>query len=326
MLLSKWNIAFVFLTASVLIATSALAQDQTTADRAAAVVDKINANQKFKLEYKLKKGEEIRWDVEHVATTKAQISGKHETTASRTQSTKLWKVSNVDSIGNITFVHSVESTSLWQKIGDEEPLVYDSKKDAEAPPEFVAASDMIGKPLAVVTISPNGEVIDRKSESATISFGVGDICIPLPKEAIAVGHQWFMPTVFDATDENGKRLKLKARVNYELAKIVDGQAVISFKTEVLTPIESDQVRSQLLQKMNKGYVAFDIDTGRLNIKEIRWNEKVQEYAGADSFLQYNGRMTEKLVNSEKKAVERVSKASAERKKITRPDDKPVIRK
>ena len=283
--------------------------------------------QKYALKYKFTQGEEVRWNVEHVATTKAQIAGKHETTSSRTESTKLWKVSSIDSIGNITFVHSVESTSLWQKIGEEEPVSYDSNSDEEPPQEFASACDMIGKPLAVVTISPNGKVIDRKSETMQVGFGVGDICVPLPEEPISIGHRWFAPTVFDATDEDGKRLKLKARINYEFLKVVTGGlAVISFKTEVLTPIESDQVRSQLLQKLNHGYVAFDIAKGRLNTKEVRWNEKVQEYAGADSHLQYNGRMTEKIVDAKNvTGKDRISKAPSKRQKIKRPGDKPIIR-
>ena len=157
-----------------------------------------------------------------------------------------------------------------------------------------------------------------------MSFGVGDICVPLPEDPVSIGYRWFLPTVFDATDEDGKRLKLKARVNYEFSKVVaENLAVISFRTEILTPIESDQVRSQLLQKLNQGYAAFDMKNGRLNTKEIRWNETVQAYAGADSHLEYNGRMTEKIVDSkDRKAKTRVSQAP---KKIKRPGDKPIIR-
>ena len=301
-------------------------QDQSIADRAAAAAAKVAGKQKVQLNYKFKIGEVVRWDVEHVATTKTQIAGTHETTSSRTKSRKVWKVSSIDSIGNITFVNSVESTSFWQKIGEADAISFDSEKDKEVPPEFASANDMIGKPLAVVTISPTGKVIDRKSESMSVGFGVGDICVPLPKDPIAIGHRWYAPTVFDATDEAGRRLKLKARVNYELTKIVDGNALITFKTEILTPVESDQVRSQLLQKLTNGFVAFDIAAGRLNTKEVRWNEKVQEYAGADSFLHYNGRMTEQIVTSGNVSKKQLSSAAAKEAKITRPGSKPLIRK
>ena len=266
-----------------------------TSSRVAATTAKLAKKQKFQLRYQFQPGEQIRWNVEHVATTKAQIAGKNEDTSSRTQSVKLWKVKHVDNAGNITFEHSVESTTLWQKIGDSEPISYDSKVDKVAPDQFAAAQEMIGKPLAEVTISPTGQIVRRDSDGKQINFGVGDLCTPLPDQPVPVGHQWFVPTEFDATDEDGKRLKLKARINYQLAKITEGAAIISFRSEVRTPIESDQVKSQLLQKLNDGYVAIDLKKGRLVSKEVLWNEKVQEYAGADSFLHYVGRMTEDIV-------------------------------
>lgn len=273
------------------------ADDSTASQRIAAATEKLANKQKFQLRYQFKPGEQIRWKVEHVATTKTQIAGTNENTSSRTQSIKVWKVKHVDNIGNITFEHSVESTSLWQKIGENEPIAYDSKVDKEAPEQFASAEEMIGKPLAEVTISPTGKIVRRDSEKSQINFGVGDLCTPLPEQPVPVGHRWFVPTEFDAVDDDGKRLKLKARINYQLAKITDGAAIISFRSEVLTPIENDKIRSQLLQKLNDGYVAIDLNKGRLVSKEVLWNEKVQEYAGADSFLHYIGRMTEDIVVS-----------------------------
>ena len=119
-------------------------------------------------------------------------------------------------------------------------------------------------------------------------------------------------------------MQLKARINYELTKVVDGQAYISFRTEILTPVENDQIRSQLLQKLSKGYAAFDIAKGRLSKKEIEWNEKVQEFSGPDSLLHYVGKMTERLVAS--KGVGAIGQTSDASTRIKGPDDEPVIRK
>ncbi|MEM9411511.1 MAG: hypothetical protein AAGA30_10380 [Planctomycetota bacterium] len=299
--------------------------DQKLSERTRVAAENLAKKQKYELKYRFEQGEEIRWNVEHVASTKAQIAGKHEETSSRTQSKKLWRVKNIDSRGNITFVHSVESIVFWQKLGDEEPISYDTESGEPTPESFAPAVEKIGKPLAVVTISPQGKVIDRKSGEGQFSFGVGDICTPLPEGRISIGHRWFVPTEFNATDEDGKRLTLKARLNYQLSRVVDSVAVISFRTEVLSPIESDQVRSQLLQKLNSGYVAFDLEFGRLTTKEVKWNEKVHEYAGPDSFLQYTGRMTEKLAlnaTDKKKASNKVGSRTVIKKR----GEKPIIRK
>lgn len=304
------------------------AQTDHTARRAAdRAVKKLADKEKFELKYKFDVGEEVRWDVEHKATTKTQIAGTLEKSSSRTKSVKLWKIKSIDKLGNISFVHSVESTELWQQVGDAEPISFDSKSKDKAPEEFAPAMETIGKPLGVITISPNGKVVDRKVDPSRASFGIGDICTPFPNKPIEVGHRWFVPTEFAVTDEDGRNLKLKARLNYELSKVVNGVAIISFRTEVLTPIESDQIRAQLLQKMNDGYVAFDIQMGRLTTREIEWNEKVQEYAGADSFLRYTGKMTEKIVVASPNQITgaRVSKAKP-RQKVKRPGDAPIIRK
>lgn len=292
-------------------------------EKARQAAKKIADTQEYELQYKFIQGEEVRWTVEHSATTKTQIAGTKETTSSRSKSTKLWKVSSIDKLGNITFVHSVEHSNLWQKIGEEDPVLYDSDTDTEVPQEFAGASEMIGKPLAIVTITPTGKVKDRKSSFEQMEIGIGDICISMPEKPVAAGYRWFVPAEFNASDEDGKRLKLKARLYYELEKVVDGQAYISFRTEVLTPIESDQVRSQLLQKLNKGYLAFDIAKGRLTKREVEWNEKVQEFSGVDSFLHYIGKMTENLASSKVKSTNRVSEAE---QKLKGPDDKPIIRK
>ena len=180
---------------SIVCSSQAYAQtDKTLSDRTKQAANNLAKKQKFELKYQFDKDEEIRWNVEHVASTKAQIAGKHEETSSRTQSKKLWKVKSIDSRGNITFVHSVESIVFWQKLGDEDPISFDTESNDDPPEAFAPAVEKIGKPLAVVTISPQGKVIDRKSSDGQFQFGVGDICTPLPEKPVSIGHRWFVPT------------------------------------------------------------------------------------------------------------------------------------
>ena len=282
----------------VAISTTTLAQsktDQTISDSIRRATKNVNSKQKYNLAYKMKKGQELRWSVEHVASTKTQIAGESEAMSTRSQSTKLWKVSSVDSRGNMTFVHTVESVNMWQQIGESEPVTYNSITDKEVPLEYESVTSKIGKPLAVITVSPDGQVVDRKTSLQQARFGVGDITVPLPKQEIGLGHKWFVPTVLTAKDEQGRSQRLKARIHYELANVKLPNAFISFRTEVLTPVQSDKVRSQIMQQMTKGYVVFDMDRGLPIQKEVEWDEKVQGYEGPDSYLNYMGKLTEKLV-------------------------------
>lgn len=305
---------------SILLAGNAAGQTQTeskpsasTSSRAKRSVsdsiqratDNVNRKQKHLLEYRLKKGDKIRWTVEHIASTRTQMAGESEETSSRSQSVKLWEVTSVDSLEQMTFDHKIESVNMWQKIGDQEPVAYNSKKDKEAPIEYESIAEKIGSKIATVSINSAGQIVDRKSDNPNkANFGVGSIATPLPTEPVSVGYKWSVPNTLRAKDKDGNPRQLKSRVIYELIKVKSNNAYISFKTEVLTPIESEKIRSQIMQQMTRGYLVFDIDRGYPIRKEVEWDEKVQGFEGADSLLEYLGRMTERLVtdNSDPKVT------------------------
>ena len=300
-------------------------------DSAAAVANRLKKRQLYDLRYKLKQGEEIHWMVEHVVSTKVQMAGETENSSSRSQTEKVWKVSKVDSLGNITFVHSIASVDMWQQVGESDPVTFNSTNDKEAPEEYEAVANKIGKPLAVFSITPFGEIKDRKSALSKTSFGVGKVTIPLPGKPIAIGHQWSVATTLSATDENGTAKKLNARIRYQLASVRGHKAYIKFKTEVLTPVRSEKIKSTIMQQMTDGFIAFDIQQGRPVLKRVEWDEKAQGFEGPDSMLTYVGRMTEKIVEAEQKISTQKKDAKAPKsasKEITirTRDDGPVLRR
>jgi hypothetical protein len=280
------------------------AQSPESSSRASRVIsesieratDHVNKNQKYSLAYRFKKGDRVRWQVEHIASTRTQMAGESEETSSRSQSVKLWEITSVDSLGQMTFDHKIESVDMWQKIGEEAPVSYNSKKDKEAPLEYESIADKIGTTIATVSINPAGQIVDRKTDNPNqANFGVGDIAIPLPTKPVTVGYKWSVPDTLRAKDRDGNPRQLKSRVVYKLVKVKSNNAYISFKTEVLTPIESEKIRSQIMQQMTRGYLVFDIDRGYPIRKEVEWDEKVQGFEGPDSLLEYLGRMSERLV-------------------------------
>ncbi len=304
----------------ILLADNAFGQTQTeakpsvqTSSRASRSVsdsiqratDNVNRKQKYLLEYRLSKGDKVRWEVEHIASTRTQMAGQSEATSSRSKSVKLWEVSSVDSLKQMTFDHKIESVDMWQKIGDQEPVAYNSNKDKEAPIEYESIAEKVGSTIATVSINSAGQIVDRKSDTPNkANFGVGAIAVPLPTKPVTVGYKWSVPNTLRAKDKDGNPRQLKSRVIYELIKVKSNNAYISFKTEVLTPIESEKIRSQIMQQMTRGYLVFDIDRGYPIRKEIEWDEKVQGFEGPDSLLEYLGRMTERLItdNSESKVT------------------------
>jgi hypothetical protein len=267
------------------------------------------SSETYLLQYKMQKGETVRWDVEHVATTKTRMAGEMEETSSRSISRKAWKVLDVDATGDMTFSHSIESVDMWQQIGNDEPIAYNSKLDKEVPYEYETTAARLGKTLAEIKVTADGQIKERKSDLKEMKFGVGDITIPLPKQPIPLGQKWNVPTTFTASDEEDRSHELKARLAYQLVKVTDGNAYITFRTEILTPIDSAKVESQIMQQKTKGYLVFDIVKGRVIRKDIEWNEKVQGFEGDESFLEYIAKMSEKIVDETSQQAKSVAPLS-----------------
>lgn len=254
------------------------------------------AQQQYELRYRFTKGALLRWQVEHTATTKTHMANETEEMSSRSQSVRCWRVLNVDAKGNMVFEHSIESLDAWEKVGDSEPIVYNSQTDKTPPTYYESTAEKLGRTLATLTVAPTGQIVNRQSDLEATDVGMGDVLIPMPDKPISIGHKWSVPKQFQAETEEGDVRQFAARVVYELQKVVEGQAYLTFKTEVLTPLESEKARSQLLSKLSRGVAVFDLQKGLTVQRTIEWNEKVQGFEGADSLLQYIAKLNEKLID------------------------------
>lgn len=294
-------LAFAALTcmaATFLPSNSSVAQEPAASDSIGSAVDRIAAKAQYEFKYDLKEQQKLFWKVEHVTTTKTQIAGTTEEASARVETLSSWDVSDVNqSSGEMVFRNSITAIKAWKKIGEEEPTLYDSRVSKNAPDEYAGIAKSLGQPRSRITIAANGKVLDRQSDYVSTDFSTGDITILLPTRKVPVGYRWNVPMEFDATNEFGAAVQLKARRCYEFLKVKQGKAYVSFRTEVLTPIESEKTKSQILQKLVRGYVVWDFQKGLPVQKRTEWDEKVQGYDGADSYLKYVGRMSIKLVDS-----------------------------
>ncbi|MEM9944088.1 MAG: hypothetical protein AAF939_21210 [Planctomycetota bacterium] len=275
-------------------------KQESASEQIARATQKLSQSQTYLLQYKLKKGEVIQMAMEQVVNTKCQMGGITEPSSSRTASTRTWKVIDVDQLGNMTFSLNLDSIDMWQKIGEADPISFNSETDKDSPDDFQFDAQYVGKTLSIYTIEPSGKIIDKKSNLTQYSLGFGNITIKLPKQPIPVGYQWHIPTVLEADDENGINRKLKARIVYKLDKVKDGNAYIKMRTEVLTPIKSQKIKSTIMQKLSNGYFVFSIPKGRMLLRQYEWDDRAHGFAGPDSFLEYIGRMTQKIMSSDKK--------------------------
>ena len=245
-----------------------------------------------RLQYKFSAGEEFRLKVIHLATVETKVQGVTETVQTRSVSTKAWKIKSVDPEGNITFSYSVEAASMWQQSSGRQEVRYDSSKDEPPPQEYKHVAESIGKPLATVTISPAGRIVDRKDAQAQFNPGIGELTIPLPEEAVLLGQQWSTEGELMVRLPDLQVKRVKTRQLYTLEKVETGVATIAIQTQILTPVNDPRVQSQLIQRIKRGTVKFDVDAGRVKSQQLDIDETVIGFSGADSIMKYLSRLSE----------------------------------
>jgi hypothetical protein len=278
---------------SLLLTAHALAEESKSVLNSTA--DKKVASEQYPLRYKFQPGEVIGWKVTHLSSVDTTIQGNTQTSKSRSVSTKLWRVTNVDKEGNITFTHSVDNVEMWQQLSDRPEVSYNSKTDSKPPPEYEQVSKTIGVILATVQVSATGQVLKREGDAPIITLGLGDIIMLLPPKPVAIGSRWHEPSELSATGSDGQIKRIKTRKSYTLEKVQTGVATISVRTEVLTPIDNARIQSQIVQQLTNGTIKFDVDNGRLISKQMDWDETVVGFNGAESQLKYLARINEELL-------------------------------
>lgn len=280
-------------------------------------------SQTHTLKYKFLKGETIRTQVVHLATTETRIRGNTQTSKSRGVSTKIWRIVAVDKdAGTMTFEHLVTKVKMWQHASGHAEIRYDSDKDEKPPLRYEQTAKTIGKVISKVTIREDGEVVERKDHFKQFTFGLGQIVPPLPKGSVKLGHQWHFPTEISVSLPEGRTKRIKTRQQYTLNKVKNGVATIDVKTQVLTPLNDPRIEAQLMQQLTHGEIKFDVDAGRILSQRFDWDEESVGFSGADSIMEYLARFEEKLIEGDVEPDVEIELPKSAKKR----DDDPVLRR
>lgn len=250
---------------------------------------------RYALQYRFSPGEVFRCQVTHLTTVDTKIRGVTETVQTRSVSTKAWKILDVSSTGEVTFSYTVEEVRMWQQISGREEIRYDSTKDQEPPDEYRHVAETVGVSMGTITISPSGEILRRENARPQFNPGIGELTVPLPVEPVQVGERWTREGELPIRLKDGRVRRIKTRHVYRLEKVQTGVATISARTEVLTPVDDPAVQSQLVQRVKRGEVRFDVDAGRVLYQQMDIDERVLGFSGADSMMRYLARLSEETL-------------------------------
>jgi hypothetical protein len=272
---------------------------------------KENVASTYKLGYRFRPGETMRTKVVHLVTVESKIKGTAQNTKSRSVSTRAWIIREVDASGNITFDNVVEHVQMWNSVEGREEVHYDSAKDPTPPSGFENVATSIGKVLASIKIDPQGRILSRTNNQAQYNPGIGDLTVPFPpadKQPLKPGVTWSIPDVLSMPLDDGTIKKVQTQQQYKLDKVENGVATISVATTILTPINDPKLQSQLIQRLQRGTIKFDIDAGRLLHKQFDIDQQVFGFSGADSHMAYLARLTEEPIKDDLKSAAAQPKA------------------
>lgn len=260
----------------------------------------------YDLRYKLATGDVLRYEVKHRASFRTTIDQTTQEAQTKTESVKLWKVTDVLPNGDMEIMNVVEHVHMVHQLPDREPTEYDSRKDKTPPVGFEDTARAIGVPISVIRINPAGKVLRRdvKLRQQNVEEDA-PIVLRLPNKPATVGETWDESFDVKVTLENGSTKTVQTRRRHKLAGVKSGIATIEVTYQVLSPIDPF-VESQLVQRLMEGEVKFDIAAGRVAGQQMDIDKRILGFAGPTSSMHYITRMEEKLNAPAAKATVRRS--------------------
>ncbi len=267
------------------------------------------AAETYELAYKFQPDEKVRWEVVHRATVTTTIQGTTQSAQTRSESVKVWQVTDIAESGETTFIHWVESMKMTNKLPNRAEVMYDSQSGQKPPAGYEDAARAVGVPLTEVRIDRHGKVLHRQQRH--IQLGNTDdtpIAIPLPDEPVKVGESWGEPHEITVSLQNGKQQKVTTRRRFELTAVKDGVATIAVDYQVLTPIRDPAIQAQLMQRLYGGEMQFDIAQGRVVGQKLEVDEHVLGFSGPASSMHYRMSLDEKLLGPHEKLAKRPAAA------------------
>ena len=243
------------------------------------------------LRYRFKKGEELRWNVQHTLKMRNIIGGMEENIETRSRAVKIWKTLDVDTTGAAIFEYRVEDIDVHQAQTGHDDAVYNSRRDKMIPPEFINLEGKIGIPLAQIKITPQGQTTKKPLREYDGRISENRIVIPLPDEPVNIGESWAESKQIDLPQPNQTVKKIKIRHEFTLEKIHSGLATIKFAAIPLTLL-SPKEESQLIENFSSGTMELDLEAGHFIRQQATIDRQIVGIQEASDSIRYLSRLTE----------------------------------
>ena len=269
----------------------------------------VNADETaYQLAYKFNTGQFLHYELSDRAELTTQTSNSLSRAIQQTQCMKSYRIVSTDESGGATIEPIVEHVRMASTTGDAGIVGYDSSKDEVVPKGFENLAGTIGRPLARFQVAPNGKLLKvtllvddvpkNFSDAAEKTDPAINFLVVFPEQPVKVGDKWnekIETKVSVASVGSQLQRELGLIRVFELTKVENEIATIRFRTSLRIPVSDPDILRQTVQQTPSGVIEFDLKNGRLLSRSLKIDEKVVGAFGAQTLLDAQGEMTEKLI-------------------------------
>ncbi len=221
---------------------------------------------------------------------------------------KNYRVVSVDDAGNAVLELQIDRVVLKASEDGSDEIRFDTQAEEAPPSQFVGVLKTVGQPMARVKISSQGAVVSQ-GEKGLMEWLLSDVpdpgpdslsdmnlLIPLPEKPVKVGEVWKEPFDMQVQIELTKPLQrtVKLQRQYRVESVEGSQAIISFATAVLTPLQDPAQEAQIIKKLASGKVVFDLHEGLIVSRTSRVDAEVVGFNGPSSEIRNITTRTEEV--------------------------------
>jgi hypothetical protein len=281
------------------------ASDSTPAAQAEAPSEPVPAGS-VRLKYAFEVNQPTFYEVDQTVEIVSQKDRAKATDRNESHTLKHYRVIAVEDTGNALLELVIDKVRMSAKTDGSDEIAFDSDSQDEPPARFENVRQAIGKPLARITVTPQGEIKStlwlngqKNAAGETPDAEAGNnFLILLPERPVRPGDAWQDKSEVRVFVSPTLTRSITIMRNYELTGVKDGLATISVSASVLTPVRDPKIEGQLIQRTPSGTIVFDVAKGTIVSRDLKLDKTVIGVFDDNSSMRVVSDKTEKLVPRE----------------------------
>jgi len=260
------------------------------------------AEETHTLRYQFQQDEVVRYLVEDSSKIDIEQGDGATSIKYETTSWKRYSVRKVNPDGSAVLELRIERVKM-KASGEQGESEFDTAVPGETPEAYKHIRSTVGPPIAEITVSPSGKLLDSKpllpqdQKSGSVDDRYMQVLTQLPEEPVAIGGVWKENFKIDVLIPPALTKTITLQRKHTLLKVEEGKATIVLDTAIITPLDDPTEQIQAIQRAPSGVLTVDIATGRMSHRRTTLNKSVVGASGEGSKVTVLRTLDEKMVES-----------------------------